>query len=257
MPPSTTPEPTAPRVPENTTRALLIDFGGTLFVGLDGKRWLAAAARKASVELTGGQHATLAALLDSRLPFIRLPGSDLSAAAHRESLVPVLESLVEDAALAAALYDLQLADDFWQLRGGARELLRGAVQRGMRVIVVSNIPWDLRPLFAAAGVHDLIHGFTLSCEVGAEKPDKLIFEHALGIAGCPPSQAVFVGDDPVNDAGALGVGIPVILVPAAQGGDDRVLYEVADWLNGPAGDYGQDGPGRENGIATAQNRLLR
>jgi HAD superfamily hydrolase (TIGR01509 family) len=257
MPPSTTPGPTATRVPENTTRALLIDFGGTLFVGLDGRRWLAAAARKADVELTAGQHAALATLLDSRLPFVRLPGSDLSAAAHRESLVPVLESLVTDTALAAALYDLQLADDFWQLRSGARELLSCAVQRGMRVIVVSNIPWDLRPLFAAAGVRDLIHGFTLSCEVGAEKPDNLIFEHALDIAGCPPSQAVFVGDDPVNDSGALGVGIPVILVPAACGDDDRVLYEIADWLSRPAGDYGQDGPGRESGIATAQNRLLR
>jgi HAD superfamily hydrolase (TIGR01509 family) len=221
-----------------TTRALLIDFGGTLFTGLDGKRWLAAAARKASLELTPGQHAALAAQLDSRLPFVRLPGSDLSAAAHQQSLVPVLESLVSDTKLAAALYDLQLADDFWQLRSGARELLSRAAQRGIRVIVVSNIPWDLRPLFAAAGLSDLIHGFTLSCEVGAEKPDKLIFEHALGMAGCTPAQAVFVGDDPVNDSGALGVGIPVILLPAAEGGDDRTLYEVADWLNGPAGGYG-------------------
>jgi hypothetical protein len=30
----------------------------------------------------------------------------------------------------------------------------------------------------------------------------------------------------------------VILLPAAEGGDDRTLYEVADWLNGPAGGYG-------------------
>jgi len=58
------------------------------------------------------------------------------------------------------------------------------------------------------------------------------------MADCAPAQAVFVGDDPVNDAGALGVGIPVILVPAARGRDDRALYEVADWLNGPAGGYG-------------------
>jgi HAD superfamily hydrolase (TIGR01509 family) len=222
-------------VPETTTRALLIDFGGTLFLGLDGKRWLAAAARKAGIELAADQHAALAALLDSRLPYARLPGSDLSASAHRESLVPLLESLVCDTALAAALYDLQLADDFWQLRAGARELLSRAGARDMRVIIVSNIPWDLRPLFDAAGLTNLIHGFTLSCEVGAEKPDKLIFEHALGMAGCAPSQAVFVGDDPVNDAGALEVGIPVILVPAVRARDDQTLYEVADWLNGPAG----------------------
>jgi HAD superfamily hydrolase (TIGR01509 family) len=230
------PASTTPQAPETaTTRALLIDFGGTLFLGLDGRRWLAAAARKASIELAAGQLAALAALLDSRLPYARLPGSDLSAAAHRESMVPLLESLVADTKLATALYDFQLTDDYWQLRGGARELLSRTDARGMRVIIVSNIPWDLRPLFAAAGLSDLIHGFTLSCEVGAEKPDKLIFEHALELAGCAPSQAVFVGDDPVNDAGALEVGIPVILVPATRARDDRTLYEVADWLNGPAG----------------------
>src|ERR1700733_14241120 len=127
-------ETTSTRVSETTTpRALLIDFGGTLFLGLDGNRWLSAAARKASIELTAGQHAALVAVLDSRLPFVRLPGSDLSAAAHRQSLVPVLETLVSDTKLAAALYDLQIADDFWQLRTGARELLIRAVQRDMRV----------------------------------------------------------------------------------------------------------------------------
>jgi HAD superfamily hydrolase (TIGR01509 family) len=231
MPASTSPQDRE----TDTTRALLIDFGGTLFLALDGKRWLTAAARKASIELTADRHAALAALIDSRLPYARLPGSDLSAAAHRESMVPLLESLVADTKLATALHDLQLTDDFWQLRSGARELLSRAGARGMRVIIVSNIPWDLRPLFAAAGLSHLIQGFTLSCEVGAEKPDKLIFEHALGMAGCAASQAVFVGDDPVNDAGALEVGIPVILVPAARAGDDRALYDVADWLSGPAG----------------------
>jgi FMN phosphatase YigB (HAD superfamily) len=221
-----------------TTRALLIDFGGTLFLGLDGKRWLAGAARKVNIELTAGQHGRLAALLDSRLPFIRLPGSDLSAAAHQRSLLPVLESLVTNTTLAGALYDLQVADDFWELRSGARELLRRAGQHDMRVIVVSNIPWDIRPLFTAAGLLDLVYGFTLSCEVGAEKPDKLMFEHALSIADCTAAQAVFVGDDPVNDSGALDVGIPVILVPPARGRDDRTLYEVADWLGRPSEEQG-------------------
>jgi FMN phosphatase YigB (HAD superfamily) len=97
----------------------------------------------------------------------------------------------------------------------------------------TRAPRDIRPLFAAAGLLDLVHGFALSCEVGAEKPDKLIFEHALSMAGCTPAQAVFVGDDPVNDVGALAVGIPVILVPPAQGDDDRTLYDIAHWLNRP------------------------
>jgi FMN phosphatase YigB (HAD superfamily) len=108
---------------------------------------------------------------------------------------------------------------------------------------VSNIPWDIRPLFSSAGLRDHVHGFTLSCEVGAEKPDKLMFEHALRTAGCTPAQAVFVGDDPVNDSGALDTGIPVILLPPARDHHDRALYEIADWLSGPA--HGSRLSGRE------------
>jgi FMN phosphatase YigB (HAD superfamily) len=104
----------------------------------------------------------------------------------------------------------------------------------MRVIVVSNIPWDIRPLFTAAGLSGHVHGFALSCEVGAEKPDRLMFERALAMAGCAPAQAVFVGNDPIDDSGALGLGIPVILIPPAGGDGDRRLYDVADWLNRPA-----------------------
>ena len=146
-------------------------------------------------------------------------------------MLPVLESLVSDKTLAAALYDLQLADDFWRPRSGARELLRRACEQDLRVIVVSNIPWDIRPLFTSSGLRDLVHGFALSCEVGVEKPDKLIFERALDIAGCTPAQAVFVGDDPVNDSGALGSGIPVILVPPAGDDADQALFMIADWLS--------------------------
>jgi FMN phosphatase YigB (HAD superfamily) len=222
-------------MPTSTTRsALLIDFGETLFLPLDPKRWLGAAARKAGISPTAAEHARLADLLDHGLRSQRQPGIDLSPAAHRAFLLPLLESLVSDKALAAALYDIQLTDDFWQPRDGARELLRHAGEQDLRVIVVSNVPWDIRPLFASAGLSDLVHGFVLSCEVGAEKPDKLIFDHALGIADCAPAQALFVGNDPINDSGALDAGIPVILVPPVTDEADRALFEIARWLGAPA-----------------------
>jgi len=47
----------------------------------------------------------------------------------------VLESLVNDRKLAAALYDLESAHAFWQLRNGAPELLSRARQRGLAVLV--------------------------------------------------------------------------------------------------------------------------
>jgi HAD superfamily hydrolase (TIGR01509 family) len=213
-------------------RALLIDFGGTLFVPLEGKQWLTAAAAKVKTRLSASEHTRLAALLDTRFHYIRAPGSDLSAAAHERSMLPALESMVRDKTLATVLYDLQAADGFWRPRRGARELLQCAREQSLRVIVVSNIAWDIRPLFTVAGLRDHVHGFALSCEVGAEKPDKLIFDHALNLAGCTPPQALFIGDDPVNDSGALHLGIPVVLIPRATDNTDLSLFMIADWLNG-------------------------
>jgi len=209
----------------NVQRAILADFAGTLFLPLDGTQWAMAASDTARVDLTAHESTDLAALLDSRFHHVRDPGRDLSPAAHRQSMLPVLESLVADKALARSLYEtrlnayfttLQFKAECWHPRNGARDLLRGACKRGLRVIVVSNVPWDIRPLFTQAGLRDQIHGFALSCEVGSEKPDKLIFEHAIDLAGCAPSEAVLVGDDPVTDSGALGLGIPVILVPPCR-----------------------------------------
>jgi HAD superfamily hydrolase (TIGR01509 family) len=215
-------------------RALLIDFGGTLFLPLDGKRWLAAAAPAASAALSAGEHGRLAALLDKQLGYAAEPGSDLSPAAHRRSVLPALESLVADQALAAALYAVQTADEFWRPRNGARELLSRARELDLRVVVVSNIPWDIRPLFTAAGMRDQVHEFVLSCEVGTEKPAKQIFERALELVGCTPAQAVFIGDDRVADSGALDTGMPVILVPRTADNADRSLFGVTHWLTGPA-----------------------
>jgi HAD superfamily hydrolase (TIGR01509 family) len=213
-----------------TQRALLVDFAGTLFLPLVGQLWATAAARTARARLTALDSPGLAALLDSRFHHVRDPGRDLSLAAHRQSMLPVLESLVADKALARSLYDLQFTDGFWRPRPGARELPPAARQRGLRIIVVSNVPWNIRPLFLRAGLGGQISGFSLSFEVGAEKPDKLIFEHALALAGCAPSEAVLVGDDPVTDSGALQLGIPVILVPPSQDSTDLSLPTVAAWL---------------------------
>ena len=214
-----------------THRALLIDFGGTLFLPLETEQWLAAAARKAGIEFDDGELSRLASLMDNGFRTSRRPGGDLSPAAHRQALLPAFESLGIDKALAVALYDLQMADEFWRLRNGAGELLRRASERGIRVVIVSNIPWDLRPLFASSGLSDHIHEYVFSYEVGVEKPDKPIFEHALAIAGCAPAEALFVGDDSVNDSGALQIGIPVALVPHARDDTDRALLMIADWLS--------------------------
>jgi len=76
-----------------------------------------------------------------------------------------------------------------------------------RIGIVSNVPRDLRPIFAAHGLADLIDAFTHSFEVGAEKPDPAIFLRATEALGTAPSETLMVGDHPVADAGALKAGL--------------------------------------------------
>lgn len=169
------------------TGGLLVDFAGTLFLPLDGQRWSRAAARQIGFDLSAPDSTELASLLDSRFSQVRAPGRDLSPAAHRQSMLPTLESLVTDRRLAVSLYEFQFKHQFWQLRDGVRDLLHAARQRKARVAVVSNVPWDIRPLFEGAGLTSYVHGFALSFEVGAEKPDEAIFRYALDLTGCTPA----------------------------------------------------------------------
>jgi putative hydrolase of the HAD superfamily len=49
----------------------------------------------------------------------------------------------------------------------------------------------------------------ISDEVGADKPDPRIFEHALAVCGAPRDRALMIGDDAERDiAGALAIGLP-------------------------------------------------
>ena len=57
--------------------------------------------------------------------------------------------------------------------------LRALRAAGVPVAVVSNIGFDIRPLFAAWGLADLVDAFALSYEVGRCKPDPTIFLRRL------------------------------------------------------------------------------
>jgi HAD superfamily hydrolase (TIGR01549 family) len=94
--------------------------------------------------------------------------------------------------------------------------------------VVSNIAFDLRPAFAAAGT--AADEYVLSFEVGAIKPDPAIFRIALQRLGVDPADALMVGDSEEADGGARAVGCAFALVdplPTAErpGGLLRALRE--------------------------------
>jgi putative hydrolase of the HAD superfamily len=84
---------------------------------------------------------------------------------------------------------------------------------GVRLVVVSNWDVSLHDALADTGLDALVDGALTSAEVGRAKPDPLIFERALALAGARADEAIHVGDSPEADvAGARAAGIEPVLV---------------------------------------------
>lgn len=83
----------------------------------------------------------------------------------------------------------------------------------MTVGLISNMNQSGDQLAESMGLLPHLDFTVTSQEVGAEKPDPRIFEHALGRAGAQPENAVHVGDQLTSDvAGALNAGIRAVLL---------------------------------------------
>jgi FMN phosphatase YigB (HAD superfamily) len=93
------------------------------------------------------------------------------------------------------------------------------------VAVVSNIAFDIRPLFGCWGLDGLVDAFVLSYEIGRIKPDPAIFYRACGLLGVDPERAIMVGDTPA-DAGAVKAGCAALVLPAADPGKPNGLAAV-------------------------------
>ena len=115
---------------------------------------------------------------------------------------------------------LELASsDIFQINVGTLPIVAQLRQAGYRMGVLSNTcqsHWDhcfsrYRIVAEAFEIH------TLSCRVGACKPDVRIFEAAAESAGLAPEQIFFVDDLPDNVAGARAAGFDAVLYTSASG----------------------------------------
>ena len=88
---------------------------------------------------------------------------------------------------------------------------------GVRMAIVSDIHFDLRPEFAKLGLDRFIDHFVLSFEHGVQKPDPRIFTLALDLLDVHASEVLMVGDRPARDGGAVDVGISTLLLPTVSG----------------------------------------
>ena len=95
------------------------------------------------------------------------------------------------------------------LRPGVAETLKQLRNRGLALGIVSNIDRDqLDYMMGLAGIAGRFDWLLSSEEAGSCKPDKRIFDRALEHAGCAAGEALFVGYSSDQDiAGARRAGI--------------------------------------------------
>ena len=140
----------------------------------------------------------------------------LTALRHRCAEV-MREALPSSERLAAvgtdALTDALLGALRFDAYPDARPALLRARAAGVRIIVVSNWDVSLAEVLERVGLAPLLDGVVPSAAVGAAKPARAIFTHALGLAGVDAERARHVGDSLEEDVrGAQGAGIAAVLL---------------------------------------------
>jgi putative hydrolase of the HAD superfamily len=206
-----------------TTRAVLFDFGGTLYdyAALEpgDRECLVALARWAGIdaeeaEIRRAHRQAMRQVFHAYLPRRFYLHRDL----FRDVVVGMLESFgaAPDAAHLERYRRLQweLHRRDFVLRDGVLDTLRALRARGVHVGMVSNIDDDqLAHLIEVAGLRDHFDSLLSSEAAGACKPDPAIYAEALRRADCAPADAVFVGDTLAQDvAGANRVGLRSVLI---------------------------------------------
>ena len=211
-------------------RAVLFDWGDTLFTSPDAAQVIvdAAAERGVRVSYADGRALWEEIWAAGKTPEELAKGRDLSLELHRAawtSLFGRADRVVPG--IAPVLYERVLSQERWLPYADTEPTLRALRERGVKIGIVSNVPRELASIFAAHGLDGFIDAFTHSYEVGAEKPDPRIFLAACERLGADPDEVLMVGDHAVADGGSVTAGLRFHhLDGEVPSGGDRGLGEV-------------------------------
>ena len=213
-------------------RAVLFDWGDTLFHAPHAPEVIVDVARSSGVDVSEARAREMwdEVWAEGKTPEEIAKGRDLSMDAHRRvwsDLFSRLDSAVPG--LSRALYERVMDPHSWVPFADTRATLEAVRRRGLKVGVVSNVPADLRPVFAKHHLDTLVDSYTHSFEVGAEKPDPAIFLAAAKSLGMKPSETLMVGDHEV-DRGAERAGMRAYIISGEPDGDVRGLDRVLPLL---------------------------
>ena len=214
--------------------AVLFDWRGTVFYDEDDATWVRNSAASIGRELDGKTIDAIVARLKETesIPHIKaaLDACDHSLEAHRAAILDWYR---------AAEIDDELAYAIWARDGDAdasipfpdtHEVMDELRRRGIRIAVVSNIHYDIRPHFVRHDLDRFVNEYVLSFELGYQKPDARMYTTALSLLAVDPQRALMVGDRPELDAVAADAGIMTLVLPStpvgARHGLDAVLRLV-------------------------------
>ena len=163
---------------------------------------------------------------------------DSSAEAHRRcwtELYRPFDALAPDAdpPLSVHIYNDSPNPEGWRPYSDTVPVLCALAEAGIPIGVVTDIGWDVRPVFNAHGAGSFVGAFVQSFEEGTEKPDPVMFLAACNRLGVPPSRTLMVGDSITKDGGAAAAGLTVHVVPR-WAGSDRGLVDALALLGLPS-----------------------
>jgi putative hydrolase of the HAD superfamily len=106
-------------------------------------------------------------------------------------------------------YDHFAEPGVWELYPEVAEVLE-ALHGRFELFVISNFDGRLRVILEHLGVSKYFRNIFLSSELGADKPDPLIFRRAIEVSRLSPNELWHAGDDPQRDwAAAKKAGLQV------------------------------------------------
>jgi HAD superfamily hydrolase (TIGR01509 family) len=144
-------------------------------------------------------------------------GRDLSPTRHRREWIELLRPTEAVAhRLSEVLYEAIFHPSNWVPYRDVADVLSGVQASGLRIGVVSNITYDLRPVMRAHDLDRYIDEYVLSFEIGAEKPRVDVFREACERLGVRPAECLMVGDSPHADGGAARAGMPTLILPGPR-----------------------------------------
>lgn len=117
----------------------------------------------------------------------------------RESIAALHPQPRDFPALFQDLWETFSHGERWRPAAHAKTTLDALRQRGYRAALLTNWDQRVRRVVAETGFSQRFEQLFISSEIGAEKPDPKIFQHAQNALGLAPEEILHVGDSLQHD----------------------------------------------------------